>query len=150
MKFLRQRRVNECGPVAIANLLKCLGRKIQRKDLPAIERQCEYHPQDGTRLNAISKALREHGVKFSKRNKLTIKLVEKSLEDNKVILAVSYIKEVSEHHAYLIVGKRPNGWFEVVNLFHNKTTDIISPAHLAEVLKAKDGSEGWIVAKVPN
>ena len=87
-RFIKQRDLFRCGPVAVLNSLKFFGKKVTYKDLPRISKICKS-TRTGTSSFNLDTALRKLGKNYFSVRKLqgwSFDTIDEALRNNKLVV----------------------------------------------------------------
>ena len=91
MRYINyQPDATSCGPVALVNLSKWLDRGGTLKTVQEFKKNGFYDPHDGVPPEDWEKQLKNCGIKYKKRLKVTIQDIEKELDKGRAVI-LSYI-----------------------------------------------------------
>ena len=151
MKLTKQPNLSSCGPTAIVNTLKLLGKHQTRKDIYKLQKECKTSRTHGTSEKNVKKALDNRGFKTRYIEGPTMSEILNHLNNNgKIILGYDYICDdgTFEGH-YIVINSYKGRNLQVVNhislekikrltkVSEFKTIDSISRIELREYLKTK-------------
>lgn len=119
-RWIAQKTLTDCGPVAILNVRKWLGHKVSyRSDLKETRRKCRTGSY-GTELNHFVRNLHQiGGIRITPRNYPTTAQMSSHLAEDKIIVMKAAIPcgETVEGH-YFIVSEQTDKSFFCVNIFN--------------------------------
>jgi len=135
-RWIRQRNGTTCGPIAIMNLLKWLGRPITyHKDYKYYKKKCRCK-EYGTELSDFVSVLYGiEGIKISPRTVPNIGVIDEAISQGRAVVMKSALIEGGEILGhYFIVTERTDKSFFCVNV-NNKHSWISKPAFRNQYLQ---------------
>lgn len=149
IRYLKQRNANDCGPIAIINVLKTLGRDFTYRDLFTIYRKCKYNHKIGTYNHDLTIALRSLKLKFVRRIDLSLDSVPLILSQNKfLIVMIRHLpkEKNNDYHYMLIIDyNKSREKYRVVNYY--RSSEWLSASHIEKLFAAAGKVEAWIFKK---
>lgn len=144
MRYIKQRDDYSCGPVALINILKWLGRKCTYTDLAMVKRLCNCN-QNGTNSHNMENALRVLGIKGKHVSNLNLLEAVKHLEEG-IILLDAFISEdednIENYHYFLCVDY-DDYHFHVINENYGETNTCLTWREFEDYLDC----EAWLIRR---
>ncbi|MFA5024119.1 MAG: C39 family peptidase [Patescibacteria group bacterium] len=119
IRYVKQRDEYSCGPIAILNAMKWLGKPVTYKDLARLKDICCCRSPNGTWPKVISVVLKILKIKYLYKAKPSIKEIDKHLDDGGSILLVHYYN-ITRGHYVLCIGKTEK-YYTLINDGMNNT-----------------------------
>ena len=153
IRYVRQRQRSTCGPIAVLNALKWLGRPVtEKKDLPRLKKWCYWRRRQmiggvkvgGTRNKGIENCLgRYKKVSFGYIYRPSKNTIDHILSKGNAFIMM-YKKKDGGWHYIFCYGKTKKGNYAVVNFCYGKTTIRLKAKYFEGML---DSGEIFIIER---
>jgi len=148
VRWVRQRDLYRCGPIAVLNILKWMGGPWTHKMLPAVQILCKCDADVGTSRQNIERAMKALGIIKKRRVFPKLKEIDKHLDNGGVILLEYFWDKFYGHYA-LCIGRTEKHYL-IVNDSYEKTVTKWKRNELRIIIKRCRGDEkpwAWFIYK---
>jgi hypothetical protein len=136
-RFVCQRDTAHCGPVALMNLDKWRGKKVQyRRDIHKYERKVNWTPE-GTLQRCFNVAVGKRSRRIS------YALLKRIVTTGGVVVLLTTQPRKRWGHYYLVVGITHDNQFLCINYSRKRTYTLISWRKMARNLRQPYDTIGW-------
>ena len=99
----KQQHATSCGPVAVLNALKWLGRKVSYREMFPFFEELGYDPDWGQTHWWFSRSLSAFKIKYKRFSNITVSDMERELDRGNTII-LNYAWDPNNRHYFFITG----------------------------------------------